>query len=101
MEGDENLGQKNRFTKYGVIACNLDFLVYRKYTLTLLWDEKCYLWKDRMPHNKIMKFCQNNWSLMYNVYAALHLLHTFLGPETRLETKRIFSGEMSSRNLSF
>ncbi len=33
---------KNHFPKYWVVASNLDFLVHKKYSLTLLWDENFF-----------------------------------------------------------
>ncbi len=39
---------KKSFSKYWVVAYILNFLVHRKYTLSLLWDENFFLWKGSM-----------------------------------------------------
>jgi hypothetical protein len=38
----EDLFIKNRFPKYWVVASILDFLVRKKYTPTLLWEENFF-----------------------------------------------------------
>ncbi len=58
LKGDGNLrlAYKKRITKYRAVACILDFLVHRKYTSILLWDENFFLCLDWMGYQNIRLF---------------------------------------------
>ncbi len=53
-KGDENL--RYRFATHWVVASILDFLVHKRYRLTLLWDENFFILIGRFGYKKIRLF---------------------------------------------
>jgi hypothetical protein len=87
---DENLWTvyKNRFTKYWVVACILDFLAHRKCMLTLQWDENFFLW---MGYKKILLFIPWHFLLRLNLHFWNQYEKTdFLYPIRLIWRKKVF-----------
>ncbi len=56
---------KKSFTKYWVVACILNLLVHRKYTLSLLWDENFFHWIGPMGIKKSVFLC---WFINFTIF---------------------------------